>query len=375
MLEARNFLENLRELGVGFFTGVPDSLLKDLNSCILDCIDDRNHIIAANEGGAIALASGYHIATAKIPLVYLQNSGLGNTINPLLSLADPEVYSIPMILLIGWRGEPGVKDEPQHCKQGAVTKETLEAIGVSYEVLTESPGDMLSQLKRVIDQSKKNQSPMALLVRKGSFAKYAPTRNLGNKLQISRESAIKAIVESSPENAIFVSTTGKASRELFEVRKSLGQKHDSDFLTVGSMGHASQIALSIALQKKDRVVICLDGDGSLLMHMGGAALVSSLQPTNFYHIILNNGVHESVGGQPTCAFNLDLSKLSSAFGYERFKQIETPEKIREVLPNLFSSSGPYMLEIRLNSSSRSDLGRPTSKPLENKLALMKNLQA
>jgi phosphonopyruvate decarboxylase len=358
---------------VEFFTGVPDSLLKDICAYITDSVPKKNHVIAANEGNAVALAAGYHMATRKIPLIYMQNSGLGNAVNPLLSLVDEKVYSIPVLLMIGWRGQPGVKDEPQHIKQGAVTIDLLNAMKIPYTILNMDEKMVEQQIQSAISHVKKYNCPYAFVVQKGIFKKYSIREETQASYEMCREDAIKLIISHLSGNEVIVSTTGKTSRELFECRKALNQTHHTDFLTVGSMGHASQIALGIALQKPQKKIICLDGDGALLMHMGGMAIVGSMMPENFIHIVINNGAHESVGGQPTVGFGIDFPNLALANNYKMAIKIETFEQLKVALKNISPDSCPALLEVRVRTGSREDLGRPTIKPVENKVAFMKNL--
>jgi len=362
----------LKSEGVEFFCGVPDSLLKDFNAYIMD--NSENHIITANEGGAVALASGYHLATGKVPLVYMQNSGQGNCVNPLTSLVDSDVYSIPMILLIGWRGEPGVPDEPQHVKQGKVTIELLKTLGIPYEILSEEEAYLSESVKKAVNYAKENNSPYVLVVRKGSFESYKLLKDSSPRYELDREQAIKAVINLLGFNDIIVSTTGRTSRELFEYRKSLGQDHSRDFLTVGSMGHCSQIALGIALEKKEKNVYCFDGDGAVIMHMGALAIIGSENPNNFKHIVFNNGAHDSVGGQPTAGFLIDIPGIARACGYKNAWRAENSEEIKEKMKLLKESAGPALLEIRVNKGARSDLGRPTKTPQENKKGFMENLE-
>ncbi|MDR0287090.1 MAG: phosphonopyruvate decarboxylase, partial [Clostridiales bacterium] len=275
MISPGFFYEQLTGYGVGFFTGVPDSLLKDFCAYITDNITDNNHIIAANEGAAIGLACGYHLSTNGIPLIYMQNSGIGNAVNPLLSLADKKVYSIPLLLLIGWRGEPGVHDEPQHISQGEVTLSLLDAMRIPYLVLDRNEENILSQLEKVFEYLKKESAPFALVVKKDTFSSYQLKKLIESKAFLSREDAIKTVIEQIEKDSIVVSTTGMISRELYELRGQKNQGHNHDFLTVGSMGHASQIGLGIALNKPEKKVYCFDGDGAMLMHLGGLSSIGS----------------------------------------------------------------------------------------------------
>ncbi|NOR74345.1 MAG: phosphonopyruvate decarboxylase, partial [Draconibacterium sp.] len=291
MIKPEVFYQWLTNADVEFFSGVPDSLLKDICAYITDNTPSEKHIIAANEGNSVALAAGYHMATGTIPLVYMQNSGLGNTVNPLLSLTNKQVYDIPILMMIGWRGEPGKKDEPQHITQGRLTLDLLDTMEVPYQILSDDAEEAKEQFNLAIAHILDNNQPYALVVRKGLFESYKMETTIDNSYTMMREEAILQIVEKLAGNEMIVSTTGKTSRELFEIRESLGQGHDSDFLTVGCMGHANQIAVGMALAKPKRKVICIDGDGALLMHMGSMAIIGAVSPKNFIHIVINNGSH------------------------------------------------------------------------------------
>ena len=368
MIEPSSFYNELKKEEIDFFVGVPDSLLKNFCSFVDDNIEKDNHIIAANEGNAISIASGYHLATKKIPVVYMQNSGLGNCINPLTSLADKEVYSIPMLLIIGWRGEPGKKDEPQHLKQGRITREQLKILDIDYFVIDENT-DEKSCLEKVIKRINKNSSPVAILVKENTFKKYKLKNKQKTIYKLKREEAIEEIINLSNDSDIFISTTGKTSRELYEIRKNKGEAQ-KDFLTVGSMGHVSSIALGVAIGLKKQRVICLDGDGSLIMHLGSLPIIGAISPKNLIHIILNNCAHESVGGQPTVANEIDFEKLSSALNYKNFFQSSNVKQINDCWSQLIDREGPSLFLINIKSSSRKDLGRPESSPIENKESFM-----
>lgn len=371
MINTSNFYNYLVKKGIHFFTGVPDSLLKDICAYITDNSTKQNHIIAANEGNAIALAAGYHMATNETPLVYMQNSGIGNTVNPLLSLTDEEVYKIPMLLMIGWRGEK--KDEPQHVKQGKVTMDLLDAMKIPYLILDADEDIAQSQIDEAVLKAKETNTAFAIIIRKGTFEKYSIKQKSECNHTLSREDAIKLIVDELEGNELIVSTTGKTSRELFEYRVEKNQAHHADFLTVGSMGHASQIALGIALNKPKRKIICIDGDGALLMHMGGLAIIGAQSPKNFLHIVINNGAHESVGGQPTVAFEIDIPQIALANNYKQAIRVSTTEELVSALKNLNESSSPALIEVLTKVGSRDDLGRPTIKPVDNKKDFMQNL--
>ncbi|MFA5644680.1 MAG: phosphonopyruvate decarboxylase [Patescibacteria group bacterium] len=370
MLNCAEFYRCLLEKKLDFFTGVPDSLLKSFCSYLMDHAG-RNHIISANEGNAIALAAGHYLASGNIAVVYMQNSGIGNAINPLVSLTDPEVYSIPILLIVGWRGEPGIKDEPQHLKQGKITTKLLEALAIPYDILPASLDEAKICLDKAAAYLEKNNSPYALIVKKDTFEKYSLQDKTENNYPVSREEAIKCIVDSLSPADIIVSTTGKASRELFEYRDHLQQGHDRDFLTVGSMGHSSSIALGIAGENKNRKVYCLDGDGALIMHLGSLAIIGSQSPANFNHIVLNNGCHESVGGQPTAGFNINIPDLARACGYKNVYRAESVAEIKQCISLTQKTAGPSLVEIRINSSSRDDLGRPNISPVDNKKDFIK----
>jgi len=377
MIDTKYFYEKLKKAGTNFFTGVPDSLLKSFCAFVTDNAKHEDHIIAANEGAAIALACGFHLATGKIPLVYMQNSGLGNAVNPLLSLADSEVYQIPLILLIGWRGEPGVKDEPQHIKQGKVTCSLLETMGISYFIMADNENELDMQFSSMSEHFTKNNSPFAIVVKKDIFSDYKLQNadNSSEELVLSREDAIEEILRSSNPDEIFISTTGMASRELYELREKMNQSHNNDFLTVGSMGHSSQIALGIALQKPGKNVTCLDGDGALLMHTGSLAIIADRKPDNFRHIVLNNGAHDSVGGQPTVGLKTNITAIALACGYKKVYSVKTAEGLRSSLKEIYSKNrqGPVLIEARICKGARADLGRPSSAPIENKNAFMETL--
>lgn len=368
------FFEILQKNQIEFFTGVPDSLLKSICAFITDNVASHNHIIAANEGGAIALAMGAYFANQKIPLVYMQNSGLGNTINPLLSLADPAIYAIPMLLMIGWRGQPGVKDEPQHVKQGRVMLDMLKSMEIPYCVLSSDLNEMQNQLLNAIATAKKQSAPYALIIEKDLFVEYKLQKESANTAPLTREAAIECVIDQLDAQDLIVSTTGMASRELFELRKNKGQSGESDFLTIGGMGHASQIALGLALQNPKRRTVCLDGDGALLMHMGAMTIIGQQKPKQFIHIVLNNGAHDSVGGQPTVANDIDIPRIAIACGYNQAYCAQSKEQIVQYLNQIQNQNSLALLEIKTKKGNRKDLGRPTSTPAENKDKFMSFIQ-
>lgn len=370
MISPQKFFDALRAQDVNFFTGVPDSLLKDFCAYVTDNAPKEKNIITANEGNSISLAAGHYLATGKPGLVYLQNSGLGNCVNPLTSLTDVDVYSIPLLLLIGWRGQPGVKDEPQHVKMGKITLPLLDTLHIPYEILDQGYEKTLEKAQHHFE---KHNSPFAIVVRKGTFEKYKLQKKKETNYSLSREEAIHTIVPLLDKTDIVVSTTGKTSRELFELReKNLeGQR---DFLTVGSMGHSSSIALGIALQKKNRTTYCFDGDGALLMHMGSLATVGELQLANFKHLVFHNFAHDSVGGQPTPTEYVDVISIAKACGYKHVATASSKEDLLQEMKKLKMADGPALLEIKVNKGSRKDLGRPTTTPEQNKQTFMEFLK-
>lgn len=372
MLKPQKFYESLVDNGITFFTGVPDSLLEHFCAYIEQNVSKGKHIIAANEGNAVALAAGHYLATESPGCVYLQNSGLGNTVNPLVSLTDPKVYSIPLLLIIGWRSEPGVSDEPQHIKQGAITRELLETLAIPYAVLPQDEDGVLQVLEDAFLYMKEKSAPYALVVKKGTFEPYHPHSKKEGRYELLREEALHILLGALAPEDIVVSTTGKTSREVFEYRAKKAEGHGRDFLTVGSMGHASSIALAIALARPDRTVWCFDGDGAAIMHMGALSVIGAQSPKNLVHVVLNNGAHESVGGQPTAAFMSDLAKIALGARYPHVFFAENNGGVVESLKKIgaLERKGPVFLEIRLKQGSRKDLGRPTQTPRENKEALM-----
>ncbi len=369
MIRPEVFYQQLLQHGFDFFTGVPDSLLKEFCLCVKDQTQPERNIIAANEGNAVALACGYHIATGKYGVVYMQNSGLGNIVNPLLSLADEKVYEIPMLFIVGYRGEPGVKDEPQHVTQGELTLPLLDTLGVKYLILNE---DFEEQITFCYDYIQKHHKPIALVVKKDSFAAYGKELVNSNINALTREEVLENILTHITEEDFVVSTTGKTSREIFEIREKYQMSHGNDFLTVGSMGHASSLALGMSLFTKKNI-FCLDGDGAMLMHCGGLAVAIQNAKDNFKYILINNGCHESVGKQPTIAFDIDVKAVLQGFGFQKVVAIHTKEELHHGLEEL-KREGKMALVVYTNEKSRSDLGRPTTTPKENKMAFENSLR-
>ncbi len=373
MIAPSEFCDVLQQQGIDFYCGVPDSLLKNLCEHIDEQMPASSHIITANEGNAIAMASGYHLSTGKAAMVYMQNSGMGNTVNPLTSLADPEVYSIPMLMVIGWRAEPGVKDEPQHVKQGAISTQLLDVLDIPYIVLDKSSS--LDELPDLIAQMYAQNRPVAVLVKKSVFTKSTnesshDEASVSSEKLMLREQALSIVLSAIPKDALIISTTGKTSRELFELRKAQGDVC-ADFLTVGAMGHASSIAMGAALGSPERQVVVIDGDGALLMHMGAMPIIGAHKVKNLLHVLLNNGCHESVGGQATVAQTLDIPNIAISCAYANAMKVSTAAEIQAGIDQYVGvKSGPNLLEISVKPGSRDDLGRPTETPIANKMSFM-----
>lgn len=361
-------------LNAEFYTGVPDSQLKALCDCLMDTygIDAKHHIIAANEGNCTALAAGYHLATGKVPVVYMQNSGEGNIINPVASLLNDQVYGIPMIFIIGWRGEPGKKDEPQHIYQGEVTLKLLEDMGIAFFVVDSDTGE--EQLREKVVEFEKLLNigkNVAFVIRKGALI-YDHAVEYRNDHTMQREDIIRHIVSVSGEDPV-VSTTGKASRELFEIREENKESHKYDFLTVGSMGHSSSIALGIALNKPDKKIWCIDGDGALLMHMGAMAVLGQQKPENLVHIVINNESHETVGGMPTAAGDINLTAIAEGCGYPYAVCACNFDELDRELMQAKNRKALSFIEVKCSIGARADLGRPTTTAMENKESFMQYL--
>lgn len=361
-------------LGADFYAGVPDSQLKSLCNYLMDRygIDPAHHVIAANEGNCVALAAGYYLATGKIPVVYMQNSGEGNAINPIASLTNEKVYAIPMIFVIGWRGEPGVHDEPQHVYQGQVTGKLLEVMDIDYAIIDgdtteESVRNTMTKFRDALQKGKS----VAFLVKKGALQFRKPVV-YANRYGMRREEIIRQIVGMTGQDPV-VCTTGKASRELYEIREENGQGHELDFLTVGSMGHSSSIALEIAVQKPGKRVWCIDGDGAAIMHMGAMAVIGASAPKNLVHILINNEAHETVGGMPTVAGTVDFRAVAEACGYHSTATVEDMEELRKELQKARGSHVLTFLEVKCAIGAREDLGRPATGPVENRDQFMQAL--
>jgi phosphonopyruvate decarboxylase len=373
MIRPEAFAGQLAAEGVSLFCGVPDSLLKEFNAYVSGAEPGARHVIAANEGNAIAMAIGHYLRTGTPALVYLQNSGIGNAVNPLLSLADPEVYGIPMILLTGWRGQPGVPDEPQHRKQGRIMPALLDALELPWSVLPSEEDAAADAVRQAVAHSVASGTPYVLLVEKETFGRAGTAVPGPESALPTREEALNALTAELGSGQVVVSSTGMLSRELYEYRERTGSAAGLDFLTVGGMGHASSIALGIALQEREREVWCLDGDGALLMHLGALPVIAEHAPRSYFHVVFNNGVHDSVGGQPTSIGQVNVPALAVNCGYRGAATLSGLDVLPRELAGLRETGGPALLEIRVRPGSRAGLGRPGATPAQSSAALMRAL--
>ena len=366
--------ELLDIIGADFYTGVPDSQLKPLINYLMGTygIDPKHHVIAANEGNCTALAAGYHLATGKVPVVYMQNSGEGNIINPVASLLNDKVYAIPTVFIVGWRGEPGLHDEPQHIYQGEVTIKLLDDMDIkSFAIGKETTVKEVAEVMNEFNKELSNGKDVAFVIRKGALSTDIKVKYENDNTML-REDIIKHIVNVSDNDPI-ISTTGKASRELFETRVANQQSHKYDFLTVGCMGHASSIALGVAINKPDTKIWCIDGDGAVLMHMGAMAVIGATSPNNLVHIVINNGAHETVGGMPTVASNIDIVGIAKSCGYKTVFSVDNFDDLDEALNKAKKCNELTLIEVKCSIGARDDLGRPTTTAIENKNNFMKYL--
>lgn len=372
MINPQDFIDHLKLKDVSFYTGVPDSLLKELTSCIYDETNNLKNITAANEGNAIAIAAGYNLATGKVPVVYMQNSGLGNCINPLTSLTNKDVYSFPMLLIIGWRGEIGTLDEPQHILPGKIIEEQLKILKIPYSIMS-SKVNYKEILNKSLDLTKKRHTPVAILIRKNTFSKKKKLKN--NKLAIfSRREAIGIIVKNISNDDLILSTTGKASRELYEIRNNRSEIN-KDFLCVGSMGHLSSIALGMSQNITNQNIVCLDGDGSCIMHLGALAILGTSKIDNIKYLLLNNGAHESVGGQSTVGFKVDFTQIAKGCGFEAIYKCKNKNQLINVLKSDDYLNKKIFVEIVVEIEGREGLPRPSSSPIENKNHFVKYIKS
>ena len=356
MLDQKLVFEALAEQGITFFTGVPDSYLNGFCNYALANMPERN-VIAANEGNAVGIACGHYFATKEIPLVYMQNSGLGNTINPLASLAEHDVYAVPMILLIGWRGQGNTEpNHPQHRLQGEITPGLLDVMHIPYSILKDDDADFQTEIVKAAAYCRENRRSYALIAPKGVMAAAEKANNVDAVYPMSREEAIEVILDQMPADTIYSATTGRATRELFFLRERRNETKAHDYLNVGSMGHASSVALGIAMEKPQRNVVCLDGDSACMMHMGAMTMVSKYNVPNFLHVVLNNGAHESVGGQPSAGHKVDFTKIAEACGYATVgKAVENEQELIEAIAKLKDCGKAAFIDCRIHKGLNSKL--------------------
>lgn len=376
MINLKQFYDSLQNEGIQFFTGVPDTLLNDFCNYAQEILPPDRHVIAANEGNAVALAAGYHLSTGTVSLVYMQNSGIGNAANPLLSLTNKDVYSIPLVLLIGWRGDPAYPDHEHHKKQGEVTPALLNALDIPFRVLEDDWNQASDSVRWAVHTAKQSNTPAALLVKKGVLSRTKKEISGDNEspYRMSREEAMACALECLPPDAIYIASTGRTARELHALRESKGMGHSMDFLNFGAMGHSSSIATGIALGGRGRLVVCLDGDAAAIMHLGAFATAGNLDSLNLLHVVLNNGAHESVGGQPTSAFNIDLTAIAHHAGYKGIgKAVTTEPAFREAVKTLLPTEQPAFIEVRIRKGIRPDLPLLNASARDIKTGLMKSL--
>lgn len=356
MIDQEYFIKMLNEAGVEFFTGVPDSLLNGFCSYLQNNVPADKHIIAANEGNAVAIAAGYFFSTNTMPLVYMQNSGLGNIINPLVSLTDSHVYKTSLVLLIGWRGEPDTGDHAQHITQGEITTKLLEILNIPYIIAADDDLIFAEQLRPLLQEAREGLKPVAIIGRKGVFSRLKKENVVDDIYPLSREEAIETVLDSLPADTYYLASTGRATRELYFLREKRKEGHQYDFLNLGAMGHVSSVALGIAIANKKHRVVCLDGDASVLMHMGSLCMSCLVDAPNFLHIVLNNGAHESVGGQPSVGYIVDFTTIAAGSGYNTVGQaVKTKEELQHALNKLSSSSGPSFIDFRIHKGLKGEL--------------------
>ena len=374
-MKAARLLSCLEKMGIDTIAGVPDSTLKQFCDGVQTYQGNIKHYVTANEGAAVGLAIGSFLASGRPACIYMQNSGIGNAVNPLASLANGDVYGVPMLFIVGWRGEPGVKDEPQHVFQGKITCELFETLAVPYSVIDQNTTDEeMNAILREADKTLAQGDQFAVIVKKGTFEKAEPfTWTNGNEMR--REEVLGHILRVLPRDTVIVSTTGKISRELYEQSDVIYGNHENIFMTVGGMGHASMIALGIAEKKPNKQVVCIDGDGAALMHMGALPFIAARAPKNFFHIVINNQAHESVGAMPTGCQQAEFAQIAKAAGYRAADKLQTIEEVDRIGKLVVVEQGPILWEIPVSLEVRADLGRPKESARENKEGFMGFLNA
>lgn len=373
MVNQKELFEALYDMGVDFFTGVPDSLLNNFCLYMVQNIPDGQHVMAANEGNAIGIAAGHYMATGKIPVVYMQNSGIGNATNPLLSLTHDCVYGIPMVLVIGWRGDPAISDHAQHRKQGELTPVLMKDMDIPYEIL-DSDDTVIEKFAWAVAKAKEISSPVALIAKKAILTEKVKKQVYPESKLMNREEAVSAVVEVLGSDAIYLGTTGRATREVHEQLKAHGVGEGYEFQNVGSMGHVSSVGLGLALARPDRKVVVFDGDAAVVMHMGALATNCRYKAGNLIHIVLNNGVNESVGGQPSAGYVVNLTEVATACGYRTpGHAVETREELQRIICDFDKGEMPLFVDVHVRQGIRSDMPKLNIDHKAQKDALMKNL--
>lgn len=374
MVDFKQLFETLDDRGVKFFTGVPDSLLNNFCLYMVDNIPDGQHVMAANEGNAVAIAAGHYMATGNVPVVYMQNSGIGNATNPLLSLTHDCVYGIPMILVIGWRGDPAISDHAQHKKQGELTPVLMKDMDIPFEIL-DNEKNVVDKFAWAIEKAKEISSPVALITKKAILTEKVKKQEYPESKLMNREEAVSAVVDILGNDAIYLGTTGRATREVHEQLKAHGVGEGHEWQNVGSMGHVSSVGLGIALAKPDQKVVVFDGDAAAVMHMGALATNCRYKAGNMIHIVLNNGVNESVGGQPSAGYLINLTDVAKACGYRTPEHaVEAKEELQNVIKNLGRGDMPLFVDVHVRQGIRSDMPKLNIDHKAQKKALMKILE-
>lgn len=373
MVDQKQLFDSLQEMGVDFFTGVPDSLLNNFCLYLTQNIPDGQHVMAANEGNAVAIAAGHYMATGNIPLVYMQNSGIGNATNPLLSLTHDCVYGIPMILVIGWRGDPSISDHVQHRKQGELTPVLMKDMDIPYDIL-DSDDTVIDKFAWAVSKAREISSPVALIAQKAILTEKVKKQEYPSSKLMNREDAVSAVVDVLGSDAIYLGTTGRATREVHEQLKEHGVGEGHEFQNVGSMGHVSSVGLGLALAKPGKRIVVFDGDAAVVMHMGALATNCRYKAGNMIHIVLNNGVNESVGGQPSAGYVVNLTEIAAACGYRTpGHAVETKDELQTIIRDFEQGGMPLFIDVHVRQGIRSDMPKLNIDHKAQKEALMKNL--
>lgn len=366
MIQAADFMQQAQELGFNLFTGVPCSYLKPFINYTIDA-PDVDYIGATNEGDAVAIASGAEL-TGRRGLVMFQNSGFGNAVNPLTSLNA--IFRIPILVLVTWRGEPGGEpDEPQHELMGQITPELFEVIGLPWAFFPQTEDEIGPVLRRAVDEMDRTHVPFGLIMKEGSVAphplqtKLEPRSLAGAAIapyawpaELPSRSAVLRVVQqrTRPTDAV-IATTGYTGRALYALEDRPNQLY-----LVGSMGCASSLGLGLALSEPQRRVIVIDGDGAALMRLGALATIGYERPANLIHLLLDNEVHESTGGQSTVSHSVDLAAVAQSCGYPRVVRTASLDEVAAVLEQ--GAEQLTFVHVKIRPGEVKNLPRPTMKP-------------